>query len=264
MWNLLRPAFLFLAVCTAIVPAVAQSNKAIEADYLRHLKNLEKYSGYGPAGNDTAREKENDLLKQKVIKYSRKAVTLKYGFPALTGKMYVTTSRDGRLRIYSWDTQGGGTAHYFESVFQYLGKSGKAGVWSAKPAEGDACAPFYFQIFQTDATGGRVYLANSTSICSAKLASQNLSLFRIEGEKLSSNVKLIRTKSGLTNNVGFEYDFFSVVNHPERPVKLFFYDEVRRSFRFPVVISEKEMPLGRVTNRWITYRFNGKYFVKVT
>ena len=72
-----------------------------------------------------------------------------------------------------------------------------------------------------------------------------------------------RTPSGLTNDISFAYDFFSVVDRPERPIKLFTFNETRKEFKFPIVIEDEEAPQGRVTDKFITYRFDGTYFVKV-
>ena len=252
-----------LAIGAFAMSVAAQTSKAIETELLRHLNNIEKWSGNGGTRNEVALEKENKILKQSFLSYGRKAATLKYDFTTLARKMFVTTSKDGKLRIYSWDSRTGGSADWFENVFQYLAGNGKAKSWTPKIVEGEVCPPFYHQIFQTETLSGRIYLANSTSICSNSLAVQDLSIFRIDGEKLDSNVRLIQTKTGLTNSIRFEYDFFSVVDHPERPIKLFFFDEAKRSFRFPVVIEDEQTPQGRVTTKFITYNFNGKYFAKV-
>ena len=189
---------------------------------------------------------------------------LAYKFPKLSDKMYVATSRDGRFRIYSWDLSDGGTMHNFDNVFQYKGKSGKVYTWSrSQDAEGDA-GSFYTQVFQTDTPLGPIYLGTSTFIGSTSLNGQTIRAFRINGEKFDPAAKVIRTRSGITDSVSFGYDFFTVVDHPERPVKLFYYDEAKKSFRFPIVIEDRKTPQGRVTNRYITYRFDGKHFVKVS
>ena len=87
-------------------------------------------------------------------------------------------------------------------------------------------------------------------------------MFKIRGDSLDNRVKLIKTNEGLTNTLGFEYNFFSVVDRKERPLKLILYDAATRSIRLPVVIVDDKDPLGRVTNKFITYRFNGAYFVR--
>jgi len=56
----------------------------------------------------------------------------------------------------------------------------------------------------------------------------------------------------------FEFDFFSVIDKSERPVKLIYYDKDKKTLRIPVVLDK-----GVVTNRFITYQFTGRYFEKI-
>lgn len=230
------------------------------------MQNVEKHSLRSGDGNGAALEKENETLKRIFLKYGKLSSTLKYRFNELSERMRITTSKDGNFRIYSWDNEFGGTMRDHFNIFQYRSRNGKVQAF-LQPRRSDTdldIKGFYHEIFQLDTVDGRVYLAVSTFIGSTSMDAQDLNVFRIEGEKLNSKLKLIRTKKGLTNSVGFGYDFFSVVDHPERPVKLFFFDEEKKSFRFPVVIEEKDRPgQGRVTNKFITYRFNGKYFVRI-
>ena len=53
------------------------------------------------------------------------------------------------------------------------------------------------------------------------------------------------------------------IDREERPVKLFTFNETRKEFKFPIVIEDEETPQGRVTNKFITYRFNGTHFVRL-
>jgi hypothetical protein len=157
--------------------------------------------------------------------------------------------------------------HDFVTVYQYRGASGKAHTWTtpySQDMEGRGAGDYVHQIFQADTSTQPIYLAVSAWIGSTTLSGQIISAYKINGEKLDTNAKVIRTTSGLTNSIRFEYDFFSVVDHSERPIRLFSYNEAKRSFRFPVVIQDSKTPQGRVTNRFITYRFDGKYFVKVS
>jgi hypothetical protein len=115
-----------------------------------------------------------------------------------------------------------------------------------------------------DTPAGPIYLTVSTAMGSTIINSQLIEAFQIEGDKLIDKANVIKTASGVTNSIGFVYDFFSVVDRPERPVKLVTWNAADKSFRFPVVIEDDMHPDGRVTNKFITYRFNGKYFVKVS
>jgi hypothetical protein len=108
-----------------------------------------------------------------------------------------------------------------------------------------------------------VYMMRSTAILSTSLMYESVDLFSIDGNQLNDNIKLIKTKSGLTQRLGFEYDFFSVVDRPERPIRLIQVNPKQKTIQIPVVMEDKEFRNGgRVTNRFITYKFNGQYFVK--
>ena len=72
---------------------------------------------------------------------------------------------------------------------------------------------------------------------------------------LNDGVKLIKTKSGLNNTLGFNFDFFSVVDFKERPVILIKYNPALKSFSIPVVLEN-----GEVTDKKIIYKFTGQYF----
>ena len=253
---------LVLVVFLLTLSAHSQTPGVIERRILGHLDNISKFGNYGDGYDENKIYAENRALKELLVKYGRRSDVLRYAFPKLKGKMQITTSRDGRLRIYSWDEETGGTMHDHDSVFQYRGNSGRVLTWASATEDEDIGAGFFHDIFQVGTSKGPVYLAVSTFIGSTSLAAQTLEVMKIVGDKLDRSAKLIRTTKGLTNAIDFQYDFFSVVDRPERPVKLFKFDEARRSFSFPVVIEDEKTPQGRVTNKLITYRFNGSYFVK--
>ncbi len=79
--------------------------------------------------------------------------------------------------------------------------------------------------------------------------------FEWNPEKAETNLK--------RHKVGFEYNFFSVVDRKERPIKLILYDKTTKTLKIPVVIEDEEFQNGRVTNKFISYKFDGTYFVKV-
>lgn len=245
-----------------LIPVSAQTPVAIETELLGHLADISKFGNYGGETNDEKLSAANAGLEQKLKIYGTRLDVLKYGFPKLKDEMYVATSKDGKLRIYSWDMQTGGTMHDFASVFQFQGKSGKVFTWTDED-EDESAGSFYTQIFQVASKSGPVYLVNSNFIGSTSLHGQSIKTLRIDGDVLDRDAKLIKTGNGLQDSVSFGYDFFSVVDRPERPIKLFTFDEARKEFKFPVVIEDEKKPQGRVTNKLITYRFNGTHFVKI-
>jgi hypothetical protein len=259
--------FLFLFIIITAVAVSGQTPAAIERSILRDLGDVHKFGSYSDDRDEDKNDEANERLRDTLMKSGGRVDVLRYPFPQLKNKMFVTTSKDGRLRAYSWDYETGGTMHDYGTVYQFLGKSGRAQTWSGPQSddiEEYGAGSFVHDIFQVESKSGPIYLEVSTFIGSTSLAGQTITAARIDGEKLNMDAKLIRTQSGLNNSISFGYDFFSVVDHKERPVKLFFYDPAKSEFRFPVVIEDEETRMGRVTDKIIRYRFDGKYFVKAS
>ena len=260
----LNPMIIVLAAVLLASAASGQKPAAAEREIIGYFDNVTKYGSYAGGYDGDKLDKNNAGMKAALMKYGKRADILSYKFPTLKDRIFLTTSKDGRLRIYSWDMNTGGTMHNYDNVFQYRGKSGKVYSWTRKGLADEDAGAFFTEIFQADVPAGPVYLGVSTWIGSTSLTGQTISAYRIDGERLDTAAKVIKTRSGVTNSVGFGYDFFSVVDHRERPVRLFYFDDAKKSFRFPVVIEDKRTPQGRVTNKYITYRYDGKYFVKVS
>lgn len=246
--------------------AQAQTGAQIEKELIAAVKEIDKYGTYGGAYDQEKLSKAQGFFEAKLLKYTKTPATLAYKFGALGKEMSVATSDDGRLRVYSWDLQDGGTMHNHARVYQYRAADGK--VYSRADANADedgAGGAFVTEIFTLDAGKNRtVYIVCSTFVGSTKYNAQSANLYRIAGDALDDRVKLIKTKSGLTNTLGFAYDFFSVVDRPERPIKLISFDKKTKTLKIPVVVEDKEFTDGKVTSRTINYQFNGTYFVKTS
>lgn len=245
-----------LIVSISAMASFAQTPAAIETKLVSRYDKILKWSSYGENSDQDRLDQENDSFKKELLEYCKLPATLSYAFPKLKKQIHIVTSRDGRLRIYSWDMQTGGTMHDFDMVYQYRGDSGKIYSYPGSPAG------FYHDIFQVVSPRGPIYLTVATSIASGTSLSDSLNIARIDGDKLVLDSKLIRTAKGLQNAIDFNYDFGSVMDRKERPIKLFKFDPAKSTFSFPVVIEDEETPQGRVTNKLLTYRFNGSYFVK--
>lgn len=257
----MRISALFLALILGF-GASGQTPQTVELEILGHLQTISKTGNYGGSYDETKLYAANRQLRAALLKHGKLPATIKYTFPKLKNDMYVATSKDGKLRIYSWDMQTGGTMHDYAAVFQFVGRTGK--VYAISEADEDESAgSFYTEIFQVASKTGPIYLATSTFIGSSSNHGQSIDAMRIDGEQLDRTANVIRTGSGMKSSVSFGYDFFTVVDRKERPIKLFFFDEAKREFRFPIVIEDEKTPQGRVTKKFITYRFNGQYFARV-
>lgn len=265
MWNRGTWNHGILAVAAVIfsfaASASAQTPATVERELVNHVKAIKKFAGENTPEAATKLDAENESLKAKLVKYGRLASVLKHPFESLKKEMYVATSKDGKFRVYSWDTLTGGTMHFYENVFQYQGAGGKVFSKAAVLDEDDA-GGFYSDIFQVSSAGGPIYIGRMTSILATSDHYEEVCLFRISGTKLDNEIRLFKTRAGMQNRIGYEYDFFSVVDRKERPIRLARFDEKTNTIMIPVVIADKanDSP-GRVTNRFIKYRFDGKNFV---
>ena len=247
------------------ISVIGQTNAAIEKELVEHAKKIHKWSNYGGDSNPELLDKENAIFRKKLLKFaSTRPSMIRYKFSELEEEyIYISTSPDKRFRIYSWDTGTGGTMHFFDNVYQFIGKDGKIHAKSNDYEEGESIGAYYTDIYSLKTRRGSVYLANSRSQLSTSYRGENISLFEINKNSLVDDVKLIKTRSGLTNSLGFAFDIFSLSDMSKQPAKLFQFNRKSKTIKFPVVIENKKFPQGQVTNRWIKYRFNGRYFVKV-
>jgi hypothetical protein len=183
--------------------------------------------------------------------------TLKHSFRKLVDAYVcnVETSKDGLFRIYSWDSQLGGTMRFFNVIYQYKsGETVKTQRYSST-FEGDP-AWFCSEIF-TLKTGKKThYLGITNGIYSSKDVSQSIRAFELTDKGVNDSIALFKTEEGLTNSLSVYYDFFSVVDRPERPVSIIRYDERKKQITLECVsVKEKIIP-----NCYTFYQFNGICF----
>lgn len=183
--------------------------------------------------------------------------TLTYPFKKLTAKGYcfINTSADGKFRIYSWDTWTGGTMHFFNEIYQWS-HNGKVFTKVLKyvAEEGDA-GSYCSKMYTVSINQKNYYLAISNGIYSNRDVAQSISAFTIDNGKLNDSVELFKTRTEKLNSIRVEYNFFSVVDRPERPVELITYDEKRKLVYVAVVDDQ-----GTVSKRNLLYQLKGNYF----
>src|SRR5881394_3489755 len=128
--------FTLIALTLALAAiSAAQTPVAIEKEFLGYIDNITKFGTYGGTADEDKLTKFNDLLRDKLLAYGKRADVLAYSFPKIKQELYVATSPDGRFRVYSWDLNDGGSMHDFDKVYQYQGRSGKIYTIGSKPSE---------------------------------------------------------------------------------------------------------------------------------
>jgi hypothetical protein len=222
--------------------AYAQSPRKIEQELLVSFKQLQHNTEF-----------RNSLLSYTATVKS----TFTYGFKELEKEgLVVRTSDDGLFRIYSWDTQTGGTAHNFDAVIQY--KVGND--LFSQPAGHDAneTGKWYSNIYMLKTDSITYYIGLFHEMHSSKDLVQGVKAFCIKNNKVVESVKLFKTRQGPVNELSIAYNFFTVAKRSERPVKLIYYDTDDEQLHLTVVKED-----GTVTKELVTYQFMGKYFESV-
>lgn len=187
---------------------------------------------------------------QKLINENPETIT--YAFLKLQKEtdIYIATSTDKKLRIYSWDNNSGGTMRFFDQIVQY-NANGKIKS-NLKVTEEDAQS-FISRIYSVrTAKKETIYLTINNSIYSTKDAVQSVFAYKITNDKLNL-VSIFKTKKKMLSSIHCEFDFFSVVERPERPLELITFKN--NILNIPL-INEK----GTVTNKNLIYKWNGINF----
>lgn len=257
--SLRRIVLLLVLIAAGGLFAVGQTPAEVERELLRLHSIVEEH----PGGEEWEKlDAANNELEAYLLKQTKRADTLAYGFSEFGKQAQIATSGDGRLRIYSWDDRLGGTMRSYRVVFQFRRPDGRVGSVAEEREEGDPGA-FVSDIFEVRSGNSTLYLVYSTSIASTSNHLGIVRVFRIGRKGLDFPVRIIKTPNGLTDSIAFQYDFFSVSDRKERPIRLVKFDSRSRTLRIPVVIETERFENGEVTNRFINYRFNGRYFVRV-
>jgi hypothetical protein len=246
--------FIFVFTILICDKAAAQT-KDIALQEKKVAKLYSKLASYIQADYDSLSFYSNMFEKEFTSFIKSNPKTLGYPFQKLIDSNFcgIKTSSDGNFRIYSWDTWTGGTMHIFKQVYQWKDK-GKVFMKMPSYEEGDA-GSFCSKIFTVDINGKPHYLAVSNGIFSTKDAMQSISVYTIANAKLVDTVKLFKTKTKKLNSIDVEFDFFSVVDRPERPLELITYDNQKKIIYVPVVGDK-----GQVTKKNILYQLKGGHF----
>lgn len=206
-------------------------------------------------------ETANETFMKLLLKYtSSNPQTLKYKFRLLEKNgLGITTSQDGKFRIYSWDTWTGGTMHFFKNVYQYeannrvYSKTIESVKYENVNNDSDC---FFYQINDIVSGNKKYYITQSSSILSSALSYHNVKIFSIDGNKLNDDARLIKTKNGIQNQLGYELDL-TVPTNQNKNIRNYNieYDAKNKIISIPLILEN-----SKIINKRIRYQFKGKYF----
>lgn len=259
--------FLFCAILLLFFSNVfAQTPQQIEADLLKSFKKIGYWyqkANDGKSGelvaNDSLAKVNDDFARKLTAVGNKYQASISWPFASLKkAGLTILTSDDNLLRIYSWDTQTGGTEHFFENVFQYRSGSNTA-AYIDKPNGGgdDNAGSWYKKIYSLKSPKGTYYMATYLDIESTKDMNEGVQIISIVNGKLNSDTKIIKTQSGLHSQLSYEYDFSSIIDIPYEKRPTITFDSKTQTIHLPLVNSK-----GMITKGEILYKFDGQYFIK--
>ena len=244
-------SFLFFAWVTSVSFAQKNTCTQMDTDLVGSYKKLTNLTyGYGDSV-----EFYSNAFSNKITNYiSKNPETITCPFTGLKENYCsVVTSADGLFRIYSWDTWLGGTMHDFNNIYQFTSNQ-KTYTKIYDYGEGDY-GTYYTDIYTLKANNKTYYLTLRMNSFSTRDHMQAINICTIEGDTLNNSVALIKNRDTLLSSIIVEYNFMSVVNRPERPLRLIKYDVDKKIIYIPIVLDN-----GDVTDRFILYQFKGNYF----
>lgn len=184
-------------------------------------------------------------------------VCLAYNFPALRDSgLVITTSTDGKFRIYAWDNESGGSMRYFDHVLQFQSPRGIKATTLGGSSEDEEIG-WYELIHPFKTATATYYLAFSRAIVFGVGRVETVRAFRIGNNALIGPIKLFQKGSQLKDNISLEFRDFDHRRTQKPMLHALKYDSTQQTIRVP---SLDEMN-GSPSPPYTTYHWTGSYFL---
>ncbi|CAM3353221.1 hypothetical protein FLLO111716_05835 [Flavobacterium longum] len=256
---------LLSAYASCIAQNVADCETDLQAVAARRAHFLDRYIN----GHDTTDMDSivvyNEKLQTRLLECTQTQESLDKPFKSLEEyNVGLTRSPDGLLSIYSWDDETGGTMRYAISVFQF---SDGHRVFSQKPIwleteDPDESVSFFYDVLDEVVSGGKkYYVVKGVAVGSSAVSVHTVKIFSVEDGVLNSDARLIKTQTGIRNELSYEIDFSASPNRDNpinREEAWLQYDAKSHTICIPLIQEN-----GRLTRKKIRYRFTGTYFEKI-
>ncbi|HWB28508.1 MAG TPA: hypothetical protein VG738_23710 [Chitinophagaceae bacterium] len=259
-------AMMFL-ICGSLI-SYGQNLKESEKRLSDNFSKIHYWAFYKDAEADTTKfshdsvEKYNRIFEKELLQIASTNVkSISYNFQSLRDSgLRIVTSKDGLFRIYTWDTWMGGTMHYFENILQYNTRGEVRAEQRGDALKDDIASGYMYYGIDDIASGDKTfYLTLSGAVLSSALSDHNVKFFSIDNGVLNDDAKLIKTRTGIRNELGYEVDLSSSANRDrDAPDFSIEYDSLAKIISIPVILDN-----NKVTSRRIKYKFTGKYFEKL-
>lgn len=200
----------------------------------------------------------SDLFSSRVLSdLKRNPSTIECNFKTFNDFIgSVVTTSDGLFRIYSWDTQTGGTMRNYKNLYQF--KSGNK-VYAKEIDYGEGDMGTYFTDVYSLVSNNRTYiLAFASGTESSRYSYEFITVFSVSDSTLNDKIQLFKTSNGIKSSFNFEYDVSSIENRPEGQNHLIKFDKDKKILYVPIILEDEKF-----TNKYVAYKFTGQYFEEI-
>lgn len=194
---------------------------------------------------------KGDSFSKGLIHCLERSNSLKHSFDSLKTQIKITTSIDKQLRIFSWDTEMGGTWHNFVSYLQY--KTGKVQQLHSgfEMEKGGYTDVIYYKIKNFEHKKGRIYLLFGFGTHGAGHHHKIVRAFRKEGNSLIELEKV------------FDGEQHLVIVAPRRNNINVNFERTGLKIVFDEFVYSEDIGFYEATEKKVTYAWNGNRFIRL-
>lgn len=173
--------------------------------------------------------------------------------------LLIRKSTDKKLSIYSWDTENGGTMHFYDFVFQYATGSGSKAFYNETAESEPDPSVFYSDIYQIKTNNNKTYyLTVGNGRYSTKDMSSGITAYTIENDKLIE-APIFVTPKKTYSNISYFFDYFLSSSEGGQLINDIHLSNDNKKLYIPVVISKDEG--DAITSKSLVYVFDGEKYV---
>lgn len=232
----------------------SQNEPAIENDLLKIFLEIKDSRTESDVSSEDVAAANNQFAEALLKALKSNLGLIHYPFKKLVAAhLKILTSSDGKLRLYNWDDNLGGTMRNHKIVLQTQPASGKQTVmlWNDD-------GPFINSLYTFKSGTNIYYLISNTHVGSTAVRFETILVYQLDSNGSMADARIIKTAERITNMLGAHLDYSASVN------RSLAYSNTKTSFNSAT--KEISIPLilanGKITNRKIVYRFNGTFFEK--
>jgi hypothetical protein len=238
-----------------------QSSTAFEIRLIKEFQMIDSLASH-PVSTDSTNSYDTlvavnrNVLSRFLSFCSSNKESIRYPFNSLLD-LTIINSEDHRCRTYSWDSYTGGTMHIYYSFAQFLTANNKLStqLLSDTSTEGGDPGLWYCKIYTLKNSGHAYCLCIGSGRYSTADLGFEVNIYTVKGSLLVQ-APIIRSKTGLTNRIHVDYNFFKLTK--ETDDHSIEFDSSSRKMYIPLVNDKGEM-----SKKYIIYKFNGTYFQKL-